>query len=257
MRALAFGGGTDSTGILCAWVERGLQKTEPIDVILFADTGGERPATYEHVARMSEWLPRHGLPEISVVRKGGNRRTLEEDCLVKSVLPSLAYGRKGCSHKFKQEPQEKFFNNYPTRKEARARWQRGEKIEKLIGYEFREERRWAKAKLEDEKYVYRFPLVEWGWSRLECIAAIKRAGLPLPGKSACFFCPASTKPEIDELKKTHPLLFKRAVAMEDKARAAGKLKSVRGLGRRFAWRDYATTTEEPDVQPCMVCVDGG
>ena len=257
MRALAFGGGTDSTGVLCGWVEKGLVEKEPIDVILFADTGNERPHTYEHIARMNDWLPRYGLPQIKVVRKGGNGRTLEEDCLAKSMLPSLAYGRKGCSHKFKQEPQEKFFNNYPTRKEARTRWQRGEKIEKLIGYEFREQRRWMKAKVEDDKYFYRFPLVEWEWSRPECIAAIQRMGLPLPGKSSCFFCPASTKPEIDELKRSYPLLFHRALALEDKARAAGGLKTVQGLGRRFAWRDYATTTEEPDVQPCMVCVDEG
>lgn len=256
MRALAFGGGTDSTGILCGWVERGLVQAEPIDIILFADTGGERSHTYEHIQRMNEWLPEHGLPKVIVVKKGGRAETLEENCLRMSMLPSLAYGRKGCSFKFKQEPQIKFFNNYPTRKAARDRSARGEKIEKLIGYEFREQRRWMKAKVEDEKYTYRFPLVEWEWSRPECLAAIRRMGLPLPGKSACFFCPASTKPEIDDLKNTYPLLFQRAIAMEDKAREAGKLKSVQGLGRRFAWRDYAVTTEEPDNHPCMVCVDG-
>lgn len=51
MRALAFGGGTDSTGIIGGWVERGLVGAEPIDAVVFADTGGERPETYEHVAR--------------------------------------------------------------------------------------------------------------------------------------------------------------------------------------------------------------
>ena len=167
------------------------------------------------------------------------------------MLPSLAYGYKGCSHKFKIAPQEKFFNN---NSQARNVWKAGGKVVKLIGYEFREERRWAKAKLEDDKYLYRFPLVEWEWSRPECIAAINRMGIPLPGKSSCFFCPASTKPEIDQLKTQYPVLFQRALSLEDNAKE--NLTSVKGLGRRFSWRDYATTSEVPDVIPCMSCNDG-
>lgn len=251
MRVLAFGGGTDSTAVLCGWVERDLQKTEPIDLILFSDAGGEKPHTYDHIERMQKWLRGTTLPLITVVAKGGNDRTLEEDCLVKRMLPSIAYGRKGCSHKFKVEPQDKYVNSVPA---ARQVWRHGGKVEKLIGYDFSEQRRQLASKLEDEKYTYRFPLVEWEWSRPECIAAIQRAGLPLPGKSACFFCPSSKKHEIDALKREYPVLFDRAIAMEDNARKS--LKTVKGLGRSFSWRDYAVTNEEPTVEPCMVCVDG-
>ena len=101
MKVLSFGGGTDSTAILCGWVERGLA---PFDLILFADTGGERPHTYEHIERMQEWLPRHGLPQITIVRKvrrDGRVHGLEENCLEAQMLPSLAYGFKSCSQKFK------------------------------------------------------------------------------------------------------------------------------------------------------------
>lgn len=252
MRALGFGGGTDSTAILCGWQERGLQKIEPIDLILFADTGNEKPHTYDHIERMQKWLRRTDLPLITIVAKGGNDRTLEEDCLAKKMLPSIAYGKRGCSHKFKIEPQEKHLNSVRA---ARLAWRRGEKVEKLIGYDFSEERRWAKARLEDEKYVYRYPLVEWEWARPECVAAIERAGLPQPGKSACWFCPSSTKPEIDHLKRTYPLLFQRAIAMEDNAKKS--LKTVKGLGRNFSWREYATTKEEVQVERCMACNDGG
>lgn len=62
-------------------------------------------------------------------------------------------------------------------------------------------------------------------------AAIERAGLPNPGKSACFFCPASKKHEIRELAKLYPELADRAIAMEDNA----ALDTVKGLGRSFAW----------------------
>lgn len=248
MNVLAFGGGTNSTAVLVGWHERGLQ---PIDAILFADTGNEKPHTYKHIAALAPWLKSVGMPPITVVKKGGRAETLEENCLRMNMLPSLAYGFNGCSHKYKIEPQEKFLNNWPP---SRDLFKAGGKVTKLIGYDFAEERRWAKAKLEDEKYVYRFPLVEWEWSRAECVAAIARAGIALPGKSACFFCPASTKPEIDDLKKSYPLLFHRALALEDNAKQ--NLDTVKGLGRRFAWRDYAATKETPDALPCMVCVDG-
>jgi len=249
MHTLAFGGGTDSTAILGGWVERGLP---PFDVILFADTGGELPHTYTHIERMNEWLPRHGLPPIITVRKAARTvddLTLEGSCLRGKVLPSLAYGFKTCSQKYKIQPQDKFFNNNA---QAKAVWKAGGKVTKYVGYEFSETRRWMKEMLVDNhKYVRRFPLVEWEWSRPECVAAIKRMGLPLPGKSSCFFCPASTKQNINALKNEYPLLFRRAIAMEENA----VLRGVKGLGRRFSWRDYATTKEEPTVTPCLVCVD--
>jgi 3'-phosphoadenosine 5'-phosphosulfate sulfotransferase (PAPS reductase)/FAD synthetase len=46
--SVAFGGGTNSTAMLCGFRERGIKP----DLILFADTGGELPETYEHVMEM-------------------------------------------------------------------------------------------------------------------------------------------------------------------------------------------------------------
>jgi len=251
MRVLSYGVGNDSTGILAAWHEEGLQETDPIDLILTADTGGERPRFYEYIEIVNEWLKERGFPEVTVVRKGGRQETLEENCLRLNMLPSLAYGFKGCSLKYKVEPQEKFLNNSP---QAKAWWAQGQLVTKMIGYEHREERRWAKAKKFDSKYEYEFPLVERGWNKAECQAAIARVGLPPPGKSACFFCPASTIPEINELKTEHPLLFQRALIME----ANAKLTSVKGLGRRFAWSSLTAHIAREDaftVEVCRSCID--
>jgi len=253
MNIVAYGAGTDSTAVLCGWAEKKMQDSNPIELILFADTGGERPHTYEYLAVMSNWLRRNGFPDITVVKKGGKQETLEENCLRMSMLPSLAYGRKGCSHKYKIEPQEKFCRNYPPTK---ALLKSGGKINKLIGYEWAEKRRWAKAKLEDDHYTYQFPLVEWEWSRPECLEAIQRAGLPLPRKSACFFCPASKKPEIISLKEDYPDLFQRALAIE--AKAMPNLKSVKGLGRSFNWEEFNAglpTEEEVLGEGCLWCSD--
>ena len=140
---------------------------------------------------------------------------------------------------------------------ARDAWDKGEKVVKFIGFDADEPHR---AKFtEDEKYIYRYPLIEWGWGRAECVEAIERAGLPLPGKSACYFCPSSKKAEIKVLRRMYPDLAARAVAMERNA----ELTEVKGLGRSFAWGDlYEAEDRQTDLfgettiqQECM-CYDG-
>ena len=160
--------------------------------------------------------------------------TLEENCLRVNMLPSIAYGFKSCSGKYKIQPQEKWANNNAQCKDV---WKAGGKVLKLIGYDADEHHR---AKIpEDKKYTYRYPLVEWDWGREECVEAIDRAGLPQPGKSACVFCPSSKPREILELSRTHPDLLARALAME----ANAELTSVKGLGRSFAWCDLVRFNE--------------
>lgn len=245
----SFGGGLNSTALLVKWVVDG---NAPIDRIIFADTGGERESTYENVHRVSDWLQRHGMPAVEITRKGGRDETLEQYSLRTKHLPSLAYGTKGCSWKFKIEPQNRDINRWPV---ARRTWKNGGKVIKLIGYGYEEQKRLAKAKLEDEKYFYRFPLNEWGMDRSDCERVIRHVGLQVPGKSACFFCPSSKKHEILAL----PIELKtRPIRLETVARDAGNMRTTKGLGRQFAWSDYLAGADvpEPTVVPCMHCVDG-
>lgn len=222
---LALGMGTNSIAVICGMIERGMR---PPDAIMFADTGGERRRTYAYIATLNAFLLRNGWPEVMIVKKGGRVETLEENCLRLSMLPSIAYGHKGCSQKFKIEPQERECNRL-----FRGHFRRGGKIVKLLGYDFHETRRWMRAGIEDKKCYYLFPLVLWEWGRKECVEAILRAGLPLPGKSSCFFCPSSTVPEVIELSKEDPIQFKRAIRIEFHSR--DNLRTVKGLGRRMSW----------------------
>jgi len=90
-------------------------------------------------------------------------------------------------------------------------------------------------------FIVTFPLVEWGMGREECLQTICKAGLPSPGKSACFFCPSSKPHEVRKLAVTHPDLMERALAME--ANAQENLTSVKGLGRNWAWKDLLATDD--------------
>lgn len=248
MNVVAYGGGTDSTAMLIECVNRGIK----IDLILFADTGGEKPHTYEYVKLFSNWLVENNYPEIIIVKKAGNGETLEENCLRCNMLPSIAYGFKSCSLKYKVQPQDKFCNNY---NECKKTWEKGEKVKKFIGYDADEDRR-ANIK-EDEKYNYFYPLIEWEIDRGMCLDIIESAGLPLPGKSACFFCPSSKPHEIRALQLQYPELAKRALKMEENA----DLTSIKGLGRNWAWKDLLATDDMFDdgqyaIDIACGCYDG-
>lgn len=231
-----------------------VQLSHPVDLILFADTGGEKPRTYQYLEMFSNWLVDHGYPRIEVVKKvraDGRIHELEEDCLENKMLPSIAYGFKSCSLKFKTGPQDKYCNNWAP---AKACWKVGGKVIKLLGIHANEPQR-AKF-VEDKKYLYQYPLIEWDMDGDDCEELIKSVGLPLPGKSACFFCPSSKVSEILSLPED---LQKRAIDMEENA----DLTSVLGLGRRFSWKNVIKADKEqlklfdglePEID--CICLDG-
>lgn len=251
MNIVAYGGGTDSTAMIIECVNRGIK----IDYILFADTGAEKPHTYAYVDNFSKWCVKNGMPEIITVKKKGNGETLEENCFRVKCLPSIAYGHKTCSQKFKIQPQDMFFNNLP---EAKKIWKSGQRLTKFIGYDATETVRAEKINIRErekpsKKYKFKYPLIEWGIKRKQCIEIIEKAGLCQPGKSACYFCPSSKPSEIKQLKHSYPDLFDKAIAMEDNA----ILTKVKGLGREFSWGDVVKTDDifqdQFDLMPEMIC----
>ena len=106
---VAFGGGVNSAAMLVGMHER----EEAPDLILFADTGGEKPETYAFIEKMSLWTEaRFGVPVITVRASQKTDATLEANCLRLGFLPSIVYGFKKCSQRWKAEPQEKYCNRF-------------------------------------------------------------------------------------------------------------------------------------------------
>lgn len=98
---VSYGAGTNSTAMLIGMHERG----ERPDLILFADTGGERPETYRHRDSVSDWCEGVGFPRIVTVAEAVS---LEADCLTRGALPGIAYGFKSCSDHYKIRPQKRW-----------------------------------------------------------------------------------------------------------------------------------------------------
>lgn len=256
LTVLSLGGGVNSTALLVGLIE----KNRAPDLILFADTGAEHSRTYIHLNELDDWLSRKGRDPIVRVsnagREGFVHKSLEDECLNNKTLPSLAFGFKGCSVKWKRQPMDRFVKMW---KPAIKKWKSGGRVTRLIGIDAGERHR---GKIpDDKKYVYQFPLIEWNWGRAECVEAIRNAGIQVPGKSACWFCPASKKAEIIDLANNHPDLFERAIAMEQNAKE--DLKTVKGLARNYSWQEIVEADRQQlkmpfftNLQePCM-CFDG-
>lgn len=240
---VSYGMGVDSTAMLVGLHQRGIRP----DLITFADTGGEKPETYAYLPVINAWLRSVGFPEVTVVRyqgKHGRYNTLEGNCLANATLPSLAFGGKGCSLKFKRAPQDAYRRRWAPAREA---WARGEKVRVAIGYDAGPKDARRSTLADDKRYTYLYPLREWGWAREQCISEIERAGLAVPPKSACFFCPSTKRAELDELIAKHPDLADRIIAME--SAAAPKLTAIDGL-----WRKGCKGTRGAEKRPGSMSV---
>lgn len=280
---VCFGSGVDSTAMLVALHEAELRPR----VITFADTGGEKPETIAHIDAMNMVLTDWGWPTIDVCRKVPLASTgytdLYGNCLKNETLPSLAFGMKSCSIKWKQDPQDQFLKGVsrgPNARPAHPLWveaeHTGRRIVKLIGYDCgRADLRRSRAPIPgDSEFDYAYPLQVVRWTRRDCVRAITKAiGAELvPIKSACFFCPASKHWELYWLAANHPELLERALLLERTAltgrhsrfdevefgatweemiRSADSFPSTSttvGLGRSFAWNQWARVNDVLDEQ---------
>lgn len=60
-----------------------------------------------------------------------------------------------------------------------------------------------------------YPLIDLGLSRADCMDVIAKAGLPVPPKSSCYFCPFHRPSTWAEQRRDEPVLFDRSAHLED------------------------------------------
>ena len=276
---VSYGAGVDSTAMLIALRDHGIVP----DLITFSDTGGEKPDTYEYINTMNNWCRENGFPEINIVRKKTTDRVEYNDlygnCFDNETLPSLAFGMKSCSIKWKADAINysiKGCSRGPNKCDPHPSWtaavEAGIKAVTMIGYDSSpaDLKRVSKFAHETDDFYYSFPLVDMGWKREDCVKRILEEGLPVPMKSACYFCPASKKWELWWLAGHHPDLLEKALLMEHKAMVGrhsrfdvaefgddwlslvkgGKSfpssNTTVGLGRSFAWNHWARVNKVID-----------
>lgn len=224
---ISYGGGVQSTGLLVL-AARGL-----IDyrVALFANTGddSEHPATIAYIRDVARpYADEHGLEVHELRRTRANGEpfpTLLEritDLGLRSVPIPVRMSEKGvpasrsCTADYKGETLARWRSRHGATEEHPARV--------AIGFSTDESERVNKRKAAAWESV-EYPLLDLGLSRLDCENLIRDAGLPVPPKSACWFCPWRKLAGWRDMKRDEPDLFRRAVLVESilstKSRLAG------------------------------------
>lgn len=253
---VSYGGGVNSVAVLVLLKRLGAVPT----AIVMVDPGSEWRATYMYRDEvMQPWLKSIGFPTITTITRAEEGRhrsrawrleTLREECLRTKSLPSVAYGWKKCSQKFKGDTQRWWIRRQPwaleTWREFRVATLEpgrrtkfnvridGERLIKVIGYDVDEVRRVRSSfqdPWENERFVPFYPLVEAKLGRDECVDLIAEEGLSVPGKSACKFCPNNKLAEWERLRREEPDGFAEAVEMSRNAVGSIGSPDVVGLMR--------------------------
>jgi len=223
----------NSTAIVCLHAQGKLR----LDGVVFADTGGEHPETYEHLRIMEEFCRGIDLP-FHVVSAGD----LYTEYFEKQIIPFRAF--RSCTDKFKIRPIKKF---------AKANYV-GE-VAFILGIDYGERHR-------AERYMgqgYEFPLIEMGIDREGCKEIIRDSGLEVPIKSGCFYCPFTKKDGWLNLLKKHRELFLKAEEFEQNCRrypsqtlTAKPLKQIR---ESIELQNSLCNWLDQDGEPCVFCHD--
>jgi 3'-phosphoadenosine 5'-phosphosulfate sulfotransferase (PAPS reductase)/FAD synthetase len=201
---LSFGGGVNSTALMLLLVEQ----RRPLDEVVFSDTGGEVPETYEYLRTVSSYLEEHDIPLGRVISEGG---FLYDRCVRRRVVPSQIW--RWCTRDFKILP---IYAHYRSL---------GVHVNQYLGisYEERDRKRESGVPYVTNKY----PLISKRINRDRCIDMIIGAGLRIPVRSGCFFCPFNSISRWAEIYRNHRNLYSKAMTLEENSKHFPKQRLMR------------------------------
>lgn len=231
LTTISYGGGVQSTALLVLSATGRLPK---VDAALFANVGddSEHPATLAYVRDVAiPWAAERGIPvhELRRTRKSGvefdglyghivnhdDPTTLREPIPIRGM--NGAPLSRSCTRDWKVGTVGKWLKaNGATADDPATVW---------IGISTDEIQRVGNKKVMPyEQPTY--PLIDLGLDRSACMGVIADAGLPVPPKSSCFFCPFHRPQTWAEMRRDEPELFTKSAHLEallnDRRRALGK-----------------------------------
>lgn len=214
LRVISYGGGVQSTALLVLAVQRRIDYS----TFLFANAGddSEHPATLEYVRKVAApYARRNGaeLHELERRRRDGSTETLWErlnrpesrSIPIPVRMANGAPGRRSCTADFKIKVVGRWLREHGATRESQAAVGIGISVDEI----HRANRRRSES---HERIEY--PLLDLGLRRDDCIHIIAEAGLRVPPKSSCFFCPFRTVQAWREQRRDDPALFGKASELE-------------------------------------------
>ena len=246
-RVLSLGAGVQSSclALMADREEFGLERP---DIAIFADTGWEPPAVYEHL----EWLKSQLSYEVVTVSSGNIRDNILEGQMPDGSkflgIPAFLTnedGSKGmlnrqCTTHYKTNPIQAYLRERLGLQRGR-RAPVGVQVEMWLGISIDEALR---QKADREEWVTkRYPLIERGFSRAQLYNWFQEnyPGRPLP-TSSCIGCPYHKDSVWKHLKESDPESFRDAVFVDEALR---KVPAIRGTvkGQAFLHRSRVPLAE--------------
>ncbi|AFJ21480.1 hypothetical protein [Salisaeta icosahedral phage 1] len=220
LQAISLGAGVQST-VMYLMACEGLIEPTP-DVAIFADTGFEPRAVYEHLEYLSDLDA--SIP-IEIVSNGNIR----DDTLASidsderwAAMPLHVYNEKGetamlrrqCTREYKIQPIERHIRKMMGLKKGQHVKRQ---VIQWIGITTDEIQRLKEAR---KKWLtFRYPLcLEMKMSRADCISWLNKKGYPTPPKSSCICCPFHSDNFWRWLKQKHPEDFRSACQFDEAIR---------------------------------------
>jgi 3'-phosphoadenosine 5'-phosphosulfate sulfotransferase (PAPS reductase)/FAD synthetase len=221
LRVLSLGAGVQSTtlALMAAHGEIGPMP----DAAIFADTCWEPQNVYDHLA----WLTSPNVLPFPVhIVSAGNIR----DGLIRGArgerwasIPAFTLSKSGKVGMIRRQCT-KELKIVPIRRKVRElagifgkRSPKSPVVEQWIGIS-RDEVIRMKPSFEDWQ-VNRFPLIETGMTRRDCLRWLERHGYPLPPKSSCIGCPYHSDAHWRQMREEDPEAWADAVAIDRKIRS--------------------------------------
>ena len=220
-----------------------IQDGFPLDEVVFSDTGGETPATYDSVEIARDYLDDCGIP-FTIVQARPRETDLYGTALRRRVIPSVKW--RWCTRDFKVNPIHRHYLEL------------GKHVNQYIGIAFDEIHRMKDSR---EDYITNlYPLVDRKMTRQDCVDLICEAGLPVPEKSGCFFCPFNSTQRWMHLLERYPDLFEKAIELEEQSKHFPKQRLTDQVFRereKVTLREYrhrlATGTKIATIADGMAC----
>lgn len=209
LRVVSHGGGVQSTSLLVLAAQGDLGH---VDAFLFANVGpkAENPATLTYLADHAiPYADAHGLTIVELANKVDLYDHVLADSNRSIVIPVRmdggGFGNRKCTERWKIEKVAAWTKNHGATQADPA--------EVMVGFSLDEWQRMSnRREAPHEKKTY--PLIDRGITRAECVAIITRAGLPVPPRSSCWFCPYTRPSTWAERRRDDPDTFARAAAFE-------------------------------------------
>ena len=230
-RVLSLGAGTQST-VLALMAEQGYGGIPRPDFAIFADTGWEPPAVYEHL----EWLKSQLSYEVVTVSDGNikdnilagtnpeGRKFLDLPTYLTEPDGTLAVGARQCTRHYKLTPIFRELRNRLGLADGK-RAPKDVQVEMWLGISSDEAARQKPSR--EEWITNRWPLIEQGFSRAQLYQwfAARYPERELP-RSACIGCPYHSNGEWKHLKEHDPKSFAEAVFVDRALREMPQLQEL-------------------------------